>query len=87
MQAIGLPPLRPVGLHFCPEQALIKVLYDPASKHEEISVSAAQLGAFLVSYCIGTRIPIPRLADKTAHISANSVVLALKVQYAEAPAR
>lgn len=86
VDAIGLPAIRPSGVRFCPKEGLIEVLYDPSDRRQAVKVSAASLGAFLVAYCIRARIPMPRLADKTIHINANSVWLAFTTHYAEAPA-
>jgi hypothetical protein len=41
----------------------------------------------LVSYCVRSRIPIPRLADKVVRVRGNSVVLSFNTQLADAPAK
>lgn len=81
-ESIGLPTQLPSGVRFFPEQGFIQVLY---SGNETRRVDADRLGAFLVSYCVWTRIPIPRLVDKEVRIESASVVVAFKTYYAQAP--
>lgn len=81
---IGLPPLRPIALQFSPNEELIEFHYD---NQEPIRVTAAKLGAFLVSYCVRARIPLPRNSDKRITVGANSLTISLMTVYAEAPAR
>jgi len=83
---IGLPPLRPIDLRFHPKAGLVEVRYDPGDKREPIRVPATKFGAFLVSYCIRARIPLPRFADKVIRINASSITLCCKTTFTEAPA-
>ena len=82
--SIGLPPQRPVGLRFSAQEGLVEFHYD---KQQSIPVTAERLGAFLVSYCVRARIPLPRLSDKGVTIGAHSIRLNITTVYAEAPAR
>jgi hypothetical protein len=82
--SIGLPPLRPVALRFSPQEEWIEFQYE---KQEPIQVPAAKVGAFLVSYCVRARIPLPRNSDKEIKMAANSIILSVTTFYAEAPAR
>ena len=83
---IGLPPLRPIDLRFYPGAGVVEVRYDPGDKQEAIRMPATTFGAFLVSYCVRARIPLPRLADKVIRINASSITLCCKTIFAEAPA-
>jgi hypothetical protein len=84
--AIGLPPFRPVNVHFRPEDGVIEFRYDTAEHPQTQRVEGAALGAFLVSYCIRARIPLPRLADKEIRVEPNAIVLRFITHYQEAPA-
>lgn len=84
--SIGLPPLRPSGVRFCPGDGVVEVLYTGGEKQKAVQVAAEKLGAFLVSYCIRARIPLPRLTGKDIRVQADFVILAFKTHYAEAPA-
>jgi hypothetical protein len=81
-ESIGLPTQLPTGVRFFPDQGFIQVLY---SENETRRVDAERLGAFLVSYCVRTRIPIPRRVDKEVRIEAASVIVAFKTYYAQVP--
>jgi hypothetical protein len=74
------PSLRPSGVRFHPQQGEIEVLYgtNPASR-----LTAERLGAMLISYCVRTRIPIPRQADKGMRIEAAAVILTFAMHYAK----
>ena len=82
-EAIGLRALRPAGVDFSTE-GQIRFLYEA---YPEIRVTAEALGVLLVSYCVRSRIPIPRLADKVVRVRGNSVVLSFNTQLADAPAK
>jgi hypothetical protein len=75
--------LRPTGVRFYQQQGEIDVLYgtNPATR-----LTAERLGALLISYCVRTRIPIPRQAEKSVRIEADSVILSFTLQYAKARA-
>jgi hypothetical protein len=74
-QAIGLPALRPTGVRFDPRERHIDFVYE---MHPVVSVPAERIGALLVSYCVRTRLPMARGADKDLRIEAAAVVLALR---------
>lgn len=84
MGSIGLPASRPVALRFSPQEEWIEFHYD---KGEPIRVTAVKVGAFLVSYCVRARIPLPRNSDKEITMAVNSIILSVTTFYAEAPAR
>jgi hypothetical protein len=72
------PALRPSGVQFHRQQGEIEVLYGttPATR-----LTAERIGALLISYCVRTRIPIPRQADKGVRIEEGAVVLTFTMQY------
>ena len=81
----GLPGMSPTGVRFRPSEGSVDVVYGTANTARAVSISAEALGAILVSYCIRTRIPMPKTADKGIRIEANSVILAFRVRLDEAP--
>ena len=83
VQAIGLPPQRPVGIDFDLAGNRIVCQYEG---HAPAALGAERLGALLVSYCIRAHIPLPHLPDKAIRIGAGSVVIALVTHYEDVPA-
>jgi hypothetical protein len=77
------PALRPSGVRFHPQQGEVEVLYAP---NQSTRLTAERLGALLIAYCIRTRIPIPRQADKGVRIEAGAVILTFAMHYAKARA-
>jgi hypothetical protein len=75
--------LRPTGVRFYHQEGEIDVLYgtNPATR-----LTAERLGALLISYCVRTRIPIPRRADKGVRIEAGAAILTFTLHYAKARA-
>lgn len=82
---IGLPPLPPVGLRLYPDENIVEFAYND-EEQATVRVAATKLGAFLVTYCVRARIPMPRFADKSVRVEADLVFLSFKTYYAEAPA-
>jgi hypothetical protein len=82
-QAIGLPALRPSSVRFDPKERHVDFAYET---HPVVSVPAERLGAPLVSYCVRTRLPMARGADKDLRIEAAAVVLAFSTHYTDPPA-
>jgi hypothetical protein len=80
-QAIGLPALRPVSVGFDPQAQQIHLGYET---HSAVFLSAAHIGALLVSYCVRARIPMIRRADKDIRIEAGSVVIVFTTHFADA---
>ncbi len=71
-QAIGLPALRPTSIGFDPQANTMRVEY---GTQPTVSLSSAHLGAFLVSYCVRARIPVPREPTRTS--ASNPALLSL----------
>jgi hypothetical protein len=85
-QSFGLPGQAPAGVRFHPRESTIDVVYGTKLAPQAVSISSEALGAILVSYCIRVRIPMPRKAGKGIQIESNSVILAFKTTYNDAPA-
>jgi len=81
----GLPGLTPTGVRFNPKEGSVDVIYGTEHAARAVSLSAEALGAILVSYCVRTRIPMPKSADKGIRIEAGSAILAFRVRLNEAP--
>ncbi|HEX4171952.1 MAG TPA: hypothetical protein VHY82_05685 [Acetobacteraceae bacterium] len=80
--SFGLPASRPSSVEFNPVDSGIILTYDGQASD---IITAERLGALLVSYCIRARIPLPKLADKSVRIGANSVVVVFTTYYSEVP--
>jgi hypothetical protein len=79
-ESLGLPRPAPYGACFYPEEREVEFLYGTLRAPRAIRLKAEVVGAFLVSYCVRARLPMPRNADKAVRIEANSVVLTLRTQ-------
>jgi hypothetical protein len=82
-QIIGLPALRPIRIGFSPQAHEIRVEYET---HAAVSLASDRLGALLVAYCVRSRIPISRRADKDIRIEAGSVFLTFATHLSDVPA-
>ena len=78
--SLGLPRPAPYGACFHPEQREVEFLYGTVRASRAVRLKAEVIGAFLVSYCLRERMPMPRNADRGVCIEANSVVLTLRTQ-------
>ena len=81
-QAIGLPPLKPSAVAFDAQGNRITFRY---ADHDAVEVTAAHLGALLMSYCIRAHIPLPRLPDKQVRVTPDAVVIVFRTNYSDAP--
>jgi len=82
---LGLPAMPPTELRFDPKEGAIEVIYGEAEQARSFHIPQEALGAALVNYCIRTRIPLPRVADKIVRVTANCVVLTFKTWFDEPP--
>lgn len=80
--SIGLPPQRPTSVDFDPEGQRIICRYDTI---EPAALTADRLGALLVSYCIRSKILLPRLPQKTVSVMAGAVAIEFSTHYADVP--
>lgn len=69
-------------MEFDPAGSRIVLGYDGAGTD---IITAERLGALLVSYCVRARVPLPRLAEKSVRIEANSVVVGFTTYFSEVP--
>jgi hypothetical protein len=84
-QGFGLPALPPAGVRCYPHEGQVDVLYGTVQAPRAVRLPAEALGALLVAFCIRSRIPMPRHADKGIRIEADGVILAFRTQYADTP--
>ena len=73
VSGIGLPPTEPTGVLFDPETSRVAFCYAEGSAR--VTVAANRLGALLVSYCIRTRIPVPRYPEKNVRVEPDAIVI------------
>jgi hypothetical protein len=85
-QAFGLPGLAPTNVRFFPREGQVEFLYGERHPQRAVRMTAEQLGAVLVSYCIRVKIPMPRRAEKGIRIEADVVILAFRTVWNKAPA-
>jgi hypothetical protein len=83
--AFGLPGLVPNSVRFYPKDRELAVLYGASNAPRAVRLGAAALGALLVSYCIRSRLPMPRRAAKGIRVDLASITLTFELKMARAP--
>jgi hypothetical protein len=83
--ALGLPPIAASEIRFNAKDGIVDFLFARPSTTDTVHVSADQLGGLLISYCLRSRIPMPRVADKVIRVEPNRIVLTFKTWFTEAP--
>jgi hypothetical protein len=79
-ERLGLLRQVPFGACFHPDTQEVEFLYGHAQAPRRFRLKAGAVGAFLVSYCIRARVPMPRGAEKSVQVEPNGVVLSLRTQ-------
>jgi hypothetical protein len=85
-EGFGLPAMAPVEVRFFPEDKAIDVIYGKGDTMGAARISASSLGALLISYCVRSKIPIPKIADKSIRVEADCLVLEFMTRFDRAPA-
>jgi hypothetical protein len=85
-EGFGLLGMPPRDVRFHPRDGMIDVLYGTPKAEDLVRITAESLGALLVSYCVRSRIPMPRIADKHVRVESTCVVLAFRTRFTEPPA-
>lgn len=83
--ALGLPATAASKIYFDAQDGNVEFVFARPGGIETIQVAAEQLGELLISYCLRTRIPLPRVADKIIRVEPNRIVLTFKTWFTEAP--
>ncbi len=84
-EALGLPASRGYKIHFDAKNGNVAFVCMQSNSEKTITISAEHLGEVLISYCLRTRIPLPRVADKVIRVEPNRIVLTFKTWFTEAP--
>jgi len=84
-ERLGLPAMPPGAIRFDPAKGSVAAIYGKAEQARCVPIPAESLSAMLISYCMRTRIPLPRVADKIIRVAADRVVLSFKTWFDEAP--
>ncbi len=84
-EKLDLPATPPTQIRFDAEDGSVEAVYGRGEQERAVRISHETLSALLVSYCLRTRIPLPRVADKIIRVQSCSVVLSFKTWFDEAP--
>jgi len=84
-QALGLPAAAASKIYFDAQDGIVDFIFAQPGGVETIHVAGERLGELLISYCLRTRIPLPRVANKIIRVEPNRIVLAFKSWFTEAP--
>ena len=82
---LGLPASAAAEIHFDAKDGNVEFCYLRPGGAETFHIAAEQLGELLITYCLRTRIPLPRVADKIIRVEPNRIVLTFKTWFNEAP--
>ena len=81
----GLPALTAGGVVFHPEQGSVDLVFGTGSGARNVPLQAEVLGALLVFFCLGERVPLPRGAEKAVQVEPALVVLKFRSEIGRAP--
>jgi hypothetical protein len=82
-QSLGLPLAPPAEIRFDPAQAMVEIIY--VMPDQTVRIPAETLKSMLVSYCIRSKIPIPRIADHSIQVAPDRLILALSTSFGKPP--
>ena len=83
--ALGLPASAASKIYFDAQDGYVEFVFARPGGVETFQLAGEQLGELLISYCLRTRIPLPRVADKIIRVEPNRIVLAFKTWFTDAP--
>jgi len=72
---LGIPPGTMISAEPVPEEAAIRIRYGTTAEITERMVTAQEIGAILIAYCVGARIPLPMRATKVVSVVRGGVML------------
>ncbi len=85
-EGFGLPGMAPNEVRFFPKEKAIKVLYGKQDPAGAVRIAAESLTELLVGYCIRSKIPLPRIADKSIRVEPDCLALEFLTSFSKAPA-
>ena len=83
--AFGLPPVPPQWVRLLPAEGKVCAIYGSGATAKSVMIDAKPLGALLVSFCIRSKIPMPKAVAKEVRVESQCVVLAFTIEHACAP--
>ena len=72
---LGLPPGIVTALEPLPARQALRVRAGTGATAVEREVEAPHMAAILIAYCLGARIPLPRVAAKTVAVVEDGLLL------------
>jgi hypothetical protein len=72
---LGIPPGSVSGALPMPGQQAVRIRYGNGATAGERMVQAPEMAAILIAYCLGARVPLPRIAAKTVLVTGDGVTL------------
>jgi hypothetical protein len=83
--AFGLPPIPPQWVRLIPSEGKASVIYGSGPAAKSVMIDAKLLGALLVSFCIRSRIPMPKGVAKEVRVEQQCVTLAFTIEHSYTP--
>lgn len=81
----GLPSMTAADVVFRPEAGCVEIVFGAGSAARIVPLQSEVLGALLVFFCMGERVPLPRGAEKAVRVEQSAVVLRFKSEIGRAP--
>ncbi len=81
----GLPSMTAADVAFRPEAGCVEIVFGTGSAARIVSLQSEVLGALLVSFCMGERVPLPRGAEKAVRVEPSAVVLKFRNEIGRPP--
>jgi hypothetical protein len=79
-EGLGLPPVKPAEIRFVPKESAVHLVYGKGPAARYITLPAEALGSLLISYCVRSRLPLPRKAAKSIRVERASCILAFRTE-------
>ena len=83
--AFGLPPIPPQLVRLIPSEGKASIIYGSGSAAKSVMIDAKLLGALLVSFCIRSKIPMPKEVAKEVRVESQCVTLAFTIEHTYTP--
>lgn len=83
--AFGLPSVPPQSVRLLPSEGKVCAIYGSGATAKSVMIDAKPLGALLVSFCIRSKIPMPKDVAKEVRVEAQCVILSFSVEHTYAP--
>jgi hypothetical protein len=83
--AFGLPPIPPQWIRLIPSEGKVSIIYGSGTAAKSVMLDAKLLGALLVSFCIRSKIPMPKDVAKEVRVESQCVIIEFTIEHTYTP--